>query len=233
VRIRVDLHAHTRHSLDASTSPARLVERAREAGLDRIAVTDHGVISGALEARELDPSLVIVGEEIRCADGSELIGLFLSERIPDRLTIEATAERIRGQGGVVYAPHPYAYPWRTRSRAQRVLEVADVAEVFNSRAFLPPWNYAARRGVARRRIPQGAGSDAHFPFEIGRAYVEMPAFDGPAEFLEAVVDARAVGRKVSGAHCFLASSVLRAARSAAETRRLLLQPIPEPPVPLR
>ena len=64
--IRVDLHTHTRQSPDASLRPAELVRRARDAGLNRIAVTDHGEIDGALEARELAPDLVIVGEEIRC-----------------------------------------------------------------------------------------------------------------------------------------------------------------------
>ena len=77
--MRVDLHSHTRYSLDATTTPQQLVQRAREAGLDRIAVTDHGEIEGALRARELDPALVIVGEEIRCRCGVELIGLFLTE----------------------------------------------------------------------------------------------------------------------------------------------------------
>ena len=65
-QLRVDLHSHTHHSLDAVPSPRELVERAGEAGLDRIAVTDHGEIDGALEARMLDPARVIIGEEIRC-----------------------------------------------------------------------------------------------------------------------------------------------------------------------
>ncbi|MEJ2320059.1 MAG: PHP domain-containing protein [Gemmatimonadales bacterium] len=108
--IRVDLHTHTRRSPDASLRPVELVLRARDAGLDRIAVTDHGEIDGALEARELAPDLVIVGEEIRCRGRTELIGLFLSERIPMGLPIEEVVERIRDQDGVVYAPHPYAYP---------------------------------------------------------------------------------------------------------------------------
>src|SRR5690606_18231825 len=110
--LRIDLHAHTRFSPDATMSPRELVDRALDAGLDRIAVTDHGEIEGALEARAYAPAHVIVGEEIRCEGRTELIGLFLTERIPQGLPIEETVERIRAQGGLVYAPHPYAYARR-------------------------------------------------------------------------------------------------------------------------
>src|SRR5262245_23225637 len=137
-KIRVDLHSHTWHSGDSLTSPAALVRRARAVGLDRIAVTDHGAIEGAFEARALDPELVIVGEEIKCACGTDVIGLFLSELIPVGQTLEATARQIHDQGGVVYAPHPYAYITRPRRRAADVLAVADVVEVFNSRASYKP-----------------------------------------------------------------------------------------------
>ena len=59
---RVDLHMHTWASPDSRTDPAALVERARAAGLNRIAVTDHNTIEGALAAQRLAPDLVIVGE---------------------------------------------------------------------------------------------------------------------------------------------------------------------------
>ena len=136
--LRIDLHAHTRFSLDAAMSPRELVDRALEAGIDRIAVTDHNEIEGALEARAYAPAHVIVGEEIRCEGNTELIGLFLTERIPPGLSVEETAERIRAQGGLVYAPHPYAYALRPRWHAARSLAVADIVEVFNSRGFFPP-----------------------------------------------------------------------------------------------
>ncbi|MFV1985848.1 MAG: PHP domain-containing protein [Gemmatimonadota bacterium] len=184
--LRVDLHSHTCYSHDGHTPPDVLVDRAREVGLDRIAVTDHGTIEGALLAKERAPMLVIVGEEIRCACRTELIGLFLSERIPQRLSIDETVARVRAQGGVVYAPHPYAYARQALRRARRALKRADVVEAVNARAFLPGWNRAATRAAAARGLPAAAGSDAHFAFEIGRAYAEMPAFDDAVGFREAV-----------------------------------------------
>lgn len=46
--LRVDLHAHTRFSEDGVMSPAELMDRARIAGMDRITISDHGTIEGAL-----------------------------------------------------------------------------------------------------------------------------------------------------------------------------------------
>lgn len=214
--LRVDLHSHTHHSLDATSAPRELVDRAVEAGLDRIAVTDHGTLDGALEARELAPGLVIVGQEIRCRDRTELIGLFLRERVPEGRSFRETVERIRGQGGVVYAPHPFAYAWRAGWRAARLLAVADVVEAFNSRAFLPRWNRLARYAALRRSLPAAAGSDAHFPWEIGRAWTEMPPFRTATEFKEAVRSSRPVGLATGAAVLHVFSAGLKAFRWTAD-----------------
>jgi predicted metal-dependent phosphoesterase TrpH len=192
--------------------PAELVERAAEAGLDRIAVTDHGEIDGALEAQALDPGRVIVGEEIRCARGTELIGLFLHERIPYDLPIEEVAERIADQGGLVYAPHPFAYARRPRFHARRALDVADIVEVFNSRAFLPSWNRLARQAASARGLPIAASSDGHFPHEIGRAYTELPWFDDAASLLAALPHATPIGLRTASPFIHVASISLKLAR---------------------
>jgi predicted metal-dependent phosphoesterase TrpH len=213
--VRVDLHSHTKYSRDGHSSPESLVRAARAAGLDRIAVTDHGTIEGALRARDLDPDLVIVGEEIRCRCRTELIGLFLHEAVPQRLPLEETVSRIREQGGVIYAPHPYAYARRALTRARRALDAADVVEAVNARAFLPPWNRAATRAAEARGIPIAAGSDAHFAFEIGRAFAEMPAFDDAEGLLEALPGSRPIQRARSGPGLHVASFGLKCVRMAA------------------
>ena len=210
--IRADCHSHTLYSLDSRMTPADSVERAAAVGIDRIAVTDHNVIEGALEAHALAPERVIVGEEVTCGCGTHLIGLFLTERIPAGLPIEAVAERIRDQGGVVYAPHPYAYAWRAAWHAERALAVADVVEGVNSRAFIPAWNRRALREALRRGIPVAAGTDAHFPREIGRAYAEMPGFRNATEFLQAVRHARPVLVETASPVLLIASRVLEVSR---------------------
>lgn len=182
----VDLHTHTWYSADSSMSPAVLVRRARAAGLNRVAVTDHGTISGALEAQALDAELIIIGEEVRCAGGVELIGLFLTERIANGLSAQITAQRIREQGGIVYAPHPFAYLHHISRTTDELLRVADIVEVFNSRAFYPPWNRQAQRRALELGLRMATSSDAHMPWELGRAYSEVPAFETAGELLEAM-----------------------------------------------
>ncbi len=77
-------------------------------------MTDHDTIEGALRLKELSDLPVIVGEEIMTAQG-ELIGLFLREPVPPGMSAVETVEAIRGQGGLVYLPHPKD-PFRRRLR---------------------------------------------------------------------------------------------------------------------
>ncbi len=55
-------------------------------------------------------------------------------------------------------------------------------------------NRAAAAYAKEHGLLGAAGSDAHRASEIGRAWVEMPDFAGPAEFLAALRDGVAHGR---------------------------------------
>jgi len=211
-RIRVDLHAHTRRSPDAWTAPAELVRRAMKAGLDRIAVTDHGRLEGARAAAAVDPDRVIVGLEVHCREGVDLIGLFMRDVVPDGRPAADVAAAIHEQGGVVYAPHPFAYLRGAADRAALVLSVADVVEVFNTRAFLPMWNERAAAVAADAALPAFASSDAHFPWEVGRAWTELPAFHDAASFLAAAREAQPCGHRVGSPFLHVGSMALSLAR---------------------
>lgn len=182
----VDLHMHTRASHDCTSDPADVVRTARERGLDRIAITDHDEIHGALEARDRDPELVIVGEEVRTAEGLDLIGLFLEERIPPGAPLVEVADAIRAQGGVVYLPHPFD---RYRGSDERFLDTVvdrvDLVEGFNARVHDRSRNRRAVAWARRHGLPLGAGSDAHLLREIGRGRLRLPRFSGPESLLQA------------------------------------------------
>jgi dephospho-CoA kinase len=194
----VDLHMHTNASPDCLNSPGEVVRQARELGLDRIAITDHDQIEGAFEARELDPELVIVGEEVRTAEGLDLIGLFLTAHISRGGTFREVADEIRRQGGVVYVPHPFdSHRGTTEDFLEGVRDCIDAVEGFNARIHDSRRNERAQQWALARGLPLGAGSDAHLLSEIGRARVIMPAFEGPAEFLVALSGARIEGRSSS------------------------------------
>jgi PHP domain-containing protein len=134
--VRVDCHLHTVASGDAVLTLDELADRARRAGLDVVCITDHNVTSAAVAATERDLGIrIVVGEEIRTPDG-DLIGLFLTERIPYVLPVAEVVGRIRAQGGLVYAPHPFD---PLRSSLGRVLPglcaagAVDIIEVFNAK----------------------------------------------------------------------------------------------------
>jgi hypothetical protein len=65
--------------------------------------------------------------------------------------------------------------------------------VHNAKTPLATLNARAAEYAARHDLAAGAGSDAHVPDALGSAYVEMPDFDGPAEFLAAQRQAVVVG----------------------------------------
>ena len=189
--IRADFHMHTCFSRDAYQTPRELVDRARELRLDRVAVTDHHTLDGALRARDLDPERVIVGEEITTRCHTDVIGLFLTKRIAPRLPLEQVVEEIRAQNGVVYLPHPFAYLRGVRRRFERAVPLVDIVEVWNSRAFYPPWNRRAMDEVRSRGLPEAGGSDAHFSWELGRALTVLPPFVDAETLKRAAPHARA------------------------------------------
>jgi predicted metal-dependent phosphoesterase TrpH len=194
--VRVDCHLHTVASGDAVLTLDQLAARAGQAGLDVVCITDHNVTSAAVAAAERDLGLrVIVGEEIRTPHG-DVIGLFLTERVPYVLPVAEVVARIRAQGGLVYAPHPFD---PVRHSLGSVLPglcaegAVDIVEVFNAKIADPSLNRRAAELAAAYALPGGAGSDAHDAPGVGAAYLEMPDFDGPAGFLAALAHARVTG----------------------------------------
>ena len=194
--VRVDCHLHTVASGDSVLTLEELADRARQAGLDAVCVTDHNVTHAAVAAAERDLGVrIIVGEEIRTRDG-DVIGLFLTERIPYVLPLDEVIGLIRGQGGVVYVPHPFD---QVRSSLGAVLPAlcaegaVDVIEVFNAKIADPALNARALSLARSFGLPGGAGSDAHDAPGVGAAYLDMPDFDGPASFLAALAEARVTG----------------------------------------
>jgi predicted metal-dependent phosphoesterase TrpH len=177
----------------------QIVKRCLKLGINCVAVADHNTIAGALRLREIAPFKVIVAEEILTPVG-EIMGLFLSEAVPRGLSPQETISRIRSQGGLVAIPHPFgrSLPWNTNMlTSTEVLSHVDIIETFNSRTPFSN-NIARARKLAREQgKAASAGSDAHTINEIGRAYVEMPEFDGPLEFLDSLAQGKIFGQKSS------------------------------------
>lgn len=195
-RVRVDLHSHTMWSGDSTTTPEEFAAGIEASGLDVVCITDHNAVTGAVELRDRVDARVIVGEELRTAEG-EIIGLFLTDRVPMGIGHMDAARRIRDQGAVVYIPHPFD-PMRRNLSERALYELAeadliDAVEVLNAKTSLASVNRRAAEFAAEFGIVAGAGSDAHVPDALGAAYVEIDDFVEPIEFLAALATGSIVG----------------------------------------
>jgi dephospho-CoA kinase len=195
-RFRLDLHVHTAGSWDCLSEPREVLERAMARGLDRIAITDHNRLGVGLRMAEEHPDRIIPGEEVKTAEGIDVIGLYLSEEIAEGTPAAETVERIRDQGGIAYLPHPYAAGKGGRGRyADELRALVDVVEVFNGRLHPGRLNLPAEELASRHGCLRGAGSDAHTLFEIGSVSVQVPSHPNrPEALLRALASGRIEGR---------------------------------------
>ena len=203
--IVADLHMHTGWSHDCSIEVDELLDHAEVEGLGAIAITDHNVFDGALEAVERAHGrdlVVIPGEEVKTDGQGEVIGLFLREQIPRGLSFGDTIAAIREQGGLVYLPHPFdrmhAIP--DPLTLHRHLAEIDVFEVYNARLLFEGYNDEAQRFARKYNLVAGAGSDAHVLQGVGTGALRMRRFEGPEEFLLSLRSAEVLRRPKSLAY---------------------------------
>lgn len=182
--LRVETHCHTIYSKDSLTRPADLIAACRVKRLDRVIITDHNTLAGALAAQKLDPARVILGEEIMTQAG-ELLAAFVVEEIPPGLTPHETIQRLRAQGAFISVSHPFDVTRSGHWKLPDLLEIAplvDAIEVFNARCFSAKIDEQAQTFAAQHHLMGTVGSDAHTAFELGTAMLEMPLFTDAESF---------------------------------------------------
>ena len=120
---KADLHIHSGAG-DGVASVADILEHVEnETDLDLIAITDHDLIHGALEARELVARRhygfeILVGMEITTLEG-HLLAYDLEKPIRMLMPLTHTLHLVHEQGGFCVVPHPMS--WLTRSVGYRGL----------------------------------------------------------------------------------------------------------------
>ena len=200
--VRLDLHVHTKYSHDSAAPVRSVLDRCRKSGLGLVAITDHNNIRGALEAREAADFPVIVGEEIKSSQG-DIIGLFLEEAVPARLSPTETVQRIKAQGGLVGVPHPFDRLRPTALGRRALLEIlpsVDFLEGYNGHTMLPGDNAKGLDFAAEHSLATVASSDSHSALELGKTYTEVPddIWDGtPAGLLRAIRASHWTGQRPS------------------------------------
>ncbi len=163
-----ELHCHTRYSPDSLVKLPDLIARAREVGLSRLAITDHSEIDGALLAQQMAPELIIVGEEAMTEDG-EILCYFITELIPDGLSLEEAIDWVHAQGGICGPSHPLD-PRRHGIGSENLIRFSskfDFVETFNARTRDHNRNDEANLLAQRLDLPGIACSDAHTLQEVG------------------------------------------------------------------
>ncbi len=189
---------------------------ARDAiGLNKVAITDHNTIEGALAAQRLAPDLVIVGEEIATETGGELIAYFVSEVVPKGLPVLEVLQRLRAQGAVISVSHPLD-SLRGSALGERltleIIEQVDALEVFNARCLRADDNRRADELVKRYGKAGTAGSDAHTLRELGAGYLTLPPFKSNADAFRASLARATPGGRLSGIWPHVASTFAKFGR---------------------
>jgi predicted metal-dependent phosphoesterase TrpH len=197
--LKADFHIHSQYSKDSSSTLEQIILACQKKGINCIAIADHGAIEGALKMKQIAPFQVVVAEEVLTTRG-EIMGMFLKELVPSGLSMEKSIRLIKDQGGLLCTPHPFDKFRGSALDARTMNEIAgqiDVVEIFNARNPLLRSSRQAKQFAREHNLPGSAGSDAHAPYEIGNAYLEIPEFNGRDDFLQALFQAKIFGRRAS------------------------------------
>ncbi len=94
--VRIDLHVHSNAS-DGTDAPAEVIRRARAAGLDVLALTDHDTQAGLASARPTRPSdlTLVPGMELSCQLDDRSVHLLGYLFDPDDAELRAETDQIR------------------------------------------------------------------------------------------------------------------------------------------
>jgi predicted metal-dependent phosphoesterase TrpH len=181
--VLIDFHIHSSYDPAIVLSPADILKKAQEAGLDGICLTNiHSVSveSEFLQLAKLSDFVVLVGFEAVTDHGHFLVFDPEPQSLPmisnwlrfdtkGRVQFDSLHSAVCARGGIIIAAHPYDrtvpdFP------GDRVLQLPDIAaiETLNGRRDLLA-NDLAEEAAASLGLPAVGGSDARTQVnEIGR-----------------------------------------------------------------
>jgi len=181
-----DLHMHTIYSYDGTASVPAVLRRAKEGGLDVIAITDHDEIRGALQAEQLSSHYgiqVIPGVEITTSEG-DLLALGIRQLVPAGLSLIDTLLQVGDLGGFCIVPHLMAGGMGMKSlkfhsviKAVKHPEAGQYLrgiEVLNATALDRHSSVFAQELAHFTGLARTGSSDAHVLQAIGLGITEFP-----------------------------------------------------------
>ncbi len=191
---KVDFHSHTLYSADSIATVSEQIAAARAGGLDRLVITDHNTLRGALEAHAAAPDLIIVGEEVQTTEG-ELLAAFVTKEVPRGLDPLEALKRLRDQGAFISVSHPFdphRSGWKLET-LEMLAPLVDAVETRNGRMIKNEYNTKAEEYATQHNLSRTAGSDGHHPSEIGRVFSLLPPFYNAESLKIAIRGAQSCG----------------------------------------
>jgi len=181
--MELDLYIHTNlYSGCSNTAPEKLLLKARDAGLDGIAITEHGIrwpdekIKLLNEKSGLGNFTVIPGQEVACySESGRFQGEFLVFGYPRSLgssrSVQQVADLVHAAGGVLIAAHPFKR-MKTGNGFYGCGHEASDLPIDGLEVEHPSYDAESRsmaRGVMQSMKIAGIGSsDAHDLRQVGR-----------------------------------------------------------------
>lgn len=188
--MKADIHVHTSESPCSSMSLAAAVAAALSHDIRIIAICNHDRVLKDTDLSDIEASLsvrinpparcenefyIIPGIEISTKYG-HILGLFVDKNF--EIDQNNPVESIKDAGGIAILAHPFE---RTNAFDKREQELSDIIkkidmiEAASARANYKnkSANEQACKLSERHGVKTSAGSDAHFPEELGAAYMEI------------------------------------------------------------
>ncbi len=158
-------------SYDCGITIPEQIEQAHKIGLDAFFITNHNTLDGFSDLVEYKKShekykdlQVYPAEEVTTNTGIHVIGFGISETIKPGQTLEETLDKIKSQGAISCAPHPFALSNGVREHAN----LCDLIEVFNSNNVDRYSNLRASYFAKNTNMVEVVGSDSHVVTTLGR-----------------------------------------------------------------
>ena len=199
LRLKLDLHIHSTHSIDSHNTIDTITTRIQELGFNGYALADHDTIDGLQEAKEKAGDLTFIPALEVSARGAHILALDPTELVEPDLSMKETVELIHEQGALAVLAHPYGLP-RSWVNINQVKGAGfDAIEVANSAQI--PYEYICslnQKLADKLGLPVTGGSDSHIPETIGRAYTLVEC---ESPMLDDVLKAIKLGRtSIGGSH---------------------------------
>ena len=211
----VDMHFHTDHS-DGQTTVHEVLAKARGTGFG-LAITDHNVISGSLQAfQERGDVLIVPGMEVSAFDGPHILTYFYSPKdledffrrhiepnrqgspwLATRLGTQEIIDRAESYNCVTIAAHPYGYLLFNKGVQKcieggylppEIMKRLDGLEAIDG-SMTHALNVKAMKLAEEKGLSFTGGTDAHVLSDVGAVVTCAPeaSLEG---FLDAVVSRR-------------------------------------------